>query len=91
LLKEAEMRSLCVVLLNIAIYALFVVAPAQAADPNAQPQPPKYSPGATDNRGNYYTRSGPGVMDKDGTYYAPTGKNGYINSKTGEVIPRRNR
>lgn len=75
----------------IVFCALLSASAALAADPKAQPQPPKFSPGASDNRGGYYTRSGPGVTDKDGTYYAPTGRNGYINSKTGEVVPLRNR
>lgn len=65
---------------------------ADSLDKERQAQAQRFSPGAIDNRGNYYTRSGPGVVDpKDGVYYAPAGKNGYVNTKTGEFTPLRNR
>jgi|GEM_PF-3579548 len=84
-------------LLMASFLALSVAAGAgEAPAEGRNTKPPQtirdFSPGAVDDRGNHYTRSGPGVVDpKDGAYYSPSGTGGYINSKTGEYVPMRNR
>lgn len=79
------------IVLTLAFLSLAALAFAQDNQPGTV-FIPNGSGGMVDNYGRTYTGpavpQGPIVEPQTGTVYAPAGPNAYVNTRTGQVIPR---